>query len=433
MSKRKNNIEKIKNVVIILLIISAVFLGWQSRIFGNTSAKLSSFFNLIDDRSVSTGDDGTQEPEKQMTGEARPVSIAVTSSTGVRYGAKYDLDEISRMYNSAVLLFGEALGSAQAPVVETEQIWRTALLSPGVYFEYMSPIKLSILDGWFEPVITKNWGDFSVRRLCIATMKGENRLYFQDDNTGWFYAADTTIKTDRITKLTDTYTITNASFAFEIISAPLLKDPYALLMPDSEHPLINAKNPLNDKATLVEVLKNLGVSEHQKPITYADGTKEYIGDAFTIKLSPDGSVGYTWEGGQASAAADLNENKAIELARAAVADSIGNYCGAAKVYFDAVVPTSESKYQIFFKYVVAGGQIYIGQDGYAASVIIENGIISEMELHFRHYTVSVSDDNRKLLPEIQTAAAANGTFMLFYTDNGNDSLEPSWVVISPNS
>jgi hypothetical protein len=135
----------------------------------------------------------------------------------------------------------------------------------------MSPIRLSVLDDWFEAEITGEWRTFSVRRLCVAAVDGAPLLYFQDDETGAFYAAETEVLPEDITKLIGKYTANNAAFAFEMLKTPL-ENPYALSCRKLWHPVFEAKNPLTGE-TLAEVLRWLGVSEHLKPITDEDGTR----------------------------------------------------------------------------------------------------------------------------------------------------------------
>ena len=75
--------------------------------------------------------------------------------------------------------------------------------------------------------------------------------------------------------------------------------------------------------------------------------------------------------------------------------------------------------------VAAGGAVWLRPDGYAASVIVENGLIMNMELCFRSF--DGSSQTLALLPEFQAEAAADGDFMLGYNDNGGTELTPSWV------
>lgn len=434
MSRRRNISEKVKNIIILLLLISAVFLGWQSQLFGNTSVKLSALTNPADDKPADPGN-GVPAADINKTGEARPVSIAVTDNAGAHYGEKFNLANIESIYQNAVLIFHDALGTAQAAEKTDEKTWREALRAPGVYFEYMSSMRLSVLDGWFGTEITEDWRTHSVRRLCVA-VDGAPRLYFQDDETGAFYAADTDVLSDSITKLTGLYTSNDTAFAFEILDAPSPGDPYVLILPaSSHHPIIEAANPLTGE-TLAVMLRYFGVSEHSKPITEEDGSQTYIPTPadFRIELSPDGTVVYKRTGNPEETAAPVNESGAIELARLAVAETIAKYCGKdARVYFDAVSSSgpNPNSFQVIFTYMVAGGRVWLDRDGYAASVTVTNGAVSKMELRFRSF--AITDQESKLLPEIQAAAAAGGAFMLCYSDNGDGVFEPSWVVISHNS
>jgi hypothetical protein len=80
-----------------------------------------------------TAGDGKGIPASGMkTGEARPVSIAVTSGAGAHYGSKYDLDIIDDIYENAILIFRDALGTAQTPEKPLERtgaprFWRRRL------------------------------------------------------------------------------------------------------------------------------------------------------------------------------------------------------------------------------------------------------------------------------------------------------------------
>lgn len=424
MKGRRNISEKVKNVIITLLLISAVFLGWESRLFGNASSSLSVFSNLIDNTSDSS-DNGTQGVEIKTTGEARPLRVAVTSGEGAHYGAVYDMADVAGIYDKSIQLFGQALVLSQVPGEVEEQAWRAALESPGVYFEYMSSIPLTVLDGWFyDAELADGWSEFSARRLCLAAQSEKSILYFQD-TSGRFYAAETELSVVKISELAAAYEANNAHFAFEIISTPL-KDAYALLPAEMPvHPVLEVENPLTD-ATKIAILQKLGVSEHQKPITDETGNQDYIGD-FTVKVSPAGIVKYISGSNPDEPAVPADESAAVELARRFAASTIGSHCGAAHVYFDTVRSTTAGTYVVTFTYVIAGGRIYLGQDGYAASVTIKEGVLIEAELRFRSYTISESVDKTDLIPELQAAAASGGDYILSYIDNGEKNIDPSWV------
>jgi hypothetical protein len=133
-----------------------------------------------------TGGDKTQ-----VRAAAKPITIAVTGGGGLHYGVRYDTKELSSVYEYAAPILSAALNAAAAPSEINESEWQAALLSQGVYFEYMSPVSLSVLAGWFGAETAGSWGDMEVRRLCVAEAGRGTLLFFQQYDTGRFYAAST--------------------------------------------------------------------------------------------------------------------------------------------------------------------------------------------------------------------------------------------------
>lgn len=72
-----------------------------------------------------------------------------------------------------------------SPVSQWE--WRTALTSPpSLYFDLMEGVPLSVLTGWLTGESTG--GEVFVRRLALAASRGQVFLYYQDEESGQFYA-----------------------------------------------------------------------------------------------------------------------------------------------------------------------------------------------------------------------------------------------------
>lgn len=422
MNNQKSRKEKIKNIVIILLVLSAVILGWESRLFGNSSDD-AGFAELLNRIIQGSGD----ENDKKTAGAVMPVCIAVTDSAGVHSAVRYDMAELGRLYDKTVPILSGALRASRTPSEIDPSAWQSALTAPGVYFEYLSPVKLSVLSRLIGSELSGSWGSIPVQRVCVSYQNGKTRLLFCDCNTGRFYVSNTAAP-DGIDSLTESIGISSAVFAFER-GIQTLNNPNCLLMPDvSTHPEVEVKNPLADEKTLADVLTALGVSAHLKSTYTENGTQVYVENAFTVRLLSDGTVIYRLTGDTENAGPVLNESAAIEKAWYAVSASIGKYCGNdAYVYFDSITRPEDNGYKVNFTYMVAGGLVRIGGDGYAASVTMKDGTITAMELRFRSY--SVRDTQRDLLPEIQTAAASSGAFMLAYDDNGNEKLEPVWIVL----
>ncbi len=419
MSSHKRFNEILKDALIVLLLLSAVFLGWKSRLFGNSSARTGDVFTLLGGL-TSTGE--AEAGDAELTEASKPLCIVLTNAAG-HYGVKYDMDEINALYKKTVLIFSEALGTAAEAQKVSEDAWRAALKCEGVYYEYMTPVRLSVLDGWYGSEISGSWADFYVRRLCVIAGDGQNTLYFMDDDTGDFYAsaADTS---DRITGVTETTAVNNTFFACELDGKLQSPTDYTVLQVDvAEYPIVDAGNPLADGETLKSVLLNLGNSEQN---SYTEGdAKVFPDEDFNIRVYSDGTLVYTRTGKFEKTAADMDESGAVELARQQVAGTIGSYCGSdTAVYFNSV-EENDGVYNVTFSYVVAGGIVHLPADRYAAVVTVSNGIITNMELYFRTYTLT--GETVQLLPEVQAAAASDGSFSLWYADDGSRRVEPLWI------
>ncbi len=419
MNNRHKTRDRLKNVLIALLLCSAVFLGWQSRLFGNDPMSLSELTHIFS---------GLSEPAEQSSTEqettleaARPSSIVVTEAQSAHYGIRYDTKELNMLYDKTVQIFAEALGSAETPTRVGTEEWQQALASPGVYYEYATPIPLTLLDGWYGTQLD-GWDNGSTKRLCVIYLDGKNRLYFQQSQTGDFYAADTA---PNVKHLTEPYPTNGALFAFELPRFTGISDPNALILNGTDsHPVLSAENPLANDETLSAVLSALGFSERTLHEYYEGDDRVIVDTAFTLRLSPNGTVVYRRTQTDGAGAVTVDGNDAVERARAALASALAPYCGSAQLSFRAI-DQGDDLYRIDFCYTALGGCIYVGDDGYAASVTVDGHGIVEMTLHFRAYTVT--NELRTMLPELQAAAAAGGAFMLSYRDAGQSPLEPEWI------
>ena len=313
MSRHNNSIgENVKNIIILLLIISAMLLGWVSRLFGNEPVKADSITALW--KSISGAPAEDTGIEEKIQAAALPVTAAVTDGNGGRYGTKYSLKEISDLYSQTVTIFNQALGTALTPTETTPADWRSALSSLGVYYEYLTPVSLTVLAGWYDADIAVDWGAIAVRRLCVTYSDGRNHLYFQDDATGKFYVSGTADLKD-ISGFPLIFGKNSARFAFEIREGSAA--PYTLLMPDvTEHPVFTVKNPLIVDQTLAEVLLHLEVNENATPsYTEPDGTEVFVVSNFNLRLARDGTIVYHRTGTDGdSAGGTLSESEAIMLA-----------------------------------------------------------------------------------------------------------------------
>jgi len=425
LSRSKRVIEWGKTALIVLLSASALLLAWQTRLFNDYFASLPIFGSVAE---LVWGATGTAEPGRAAIKEAaRPLNIVITNEEGGRHGVRYDTDARDAVYERTSSILGEALGSASAPTEISEDEWRSALSGAGVFFEYIIPVRLSVLDGWLGARMTEISEDVRLRRIFVAFGEDRSRLYFQEHESGLYFGADTASAAGKAQGL-EIYGGNGALFAFETGIGGAENAPYMLMMPGSDHPDVRSAAAGSAEELLEIALLAFGQSGESFSTYYLDDsdTLVCVGTQFNIRVFTDGRVRYrrpdvlpTDEESRS-----LSKSEIIEMARAITADSIGGACGGAHIAFESYESDGDTSY-IVFGYYIAGGRVYLSEDRHAASITITAGIVTEAEMNFRHF--SLTGEHTGLLPERQALAAAGGEFMLCYSDSGTEILHPFWV------
>jgi len=373
------------------------------------------------------GSSGASEPGSATIKEAaRPLCIVITNEEG-RCGVRYDTDARNAAYDRTSSILSEALGSVSAPAEVSEEEWRAALSGPGVYFSYITPVKLSVLDGWLGARMPDFSDDPSLRRICVAFGEDRSRIYFQDFESGLYYGADTASSAGKAQEL-GIFSANGALFAFETDITGAENAPYLVLMQGSDHPDIHAGAAGNTEDLLNLTLTALGHSNETYRVL-PDGTDAIrcIGTQFNIRLDLHGRTLYRRTDVQqvTGDTQTQSESELIERARLIIADTIVRACGDAEVFFESIVFGARDYCSVYFGYYIAGGRVILYEDENAARVTFMSGVVTEVELCFRHF--SFSEAYTALLPEIQTLAAAGGEFMLCYSDAGAETIQPAWI------
>ena len=323
---------------------------------------------------------------------------------------------------------GEALGSASEPSEINSEEWRSALSGAGVYFEYTAPVRLSVLDGWLGARMPEMAEDVEIRRVCVVFGEDRSRIYYEDCASGLFYGADTASSAGKAQEL-EIYSPNGALFAFESGIIHAENAPYTLIMQGREHPDINTSAAGSAVELLDITLTALGHSnELNTTFTESDGTLQRIGTQFRIRAELSGRVLYRRTDIQSpdGERPELSESEMIEMARAVAADTIGKTCGGAEVFFESFEPVTGDTGSVVFGYYIAGGRVNLIEERHAARVTFRSGVITDVELDFRNFTLA--GELTRLLPERQAFAAAEGEFMLCYPDSGAEVNQPAWVI-----
>ena len=425
MSKSRRAIELTKTVIILLLTVSAVLLAWRTGLFSDI---FQAFPVIGDVAQLVRGTPGTPAYNAGAAVKeeaARPISIVITNEQGGRFGVRNDKAVRNAVYERASSIIGEALGSASTPVQISVEQWREALSGPGVFFEYITPVRLSVLDGWLGSRMPYSAEDAEIRRIFVSFGEERNRIYFQEHYSGLFFGADTASAAGKAQELA-MYLPNGAMFAFETQLRGSENAPYMLIMPGVYYPDVRSASAGSREEMLESALVVFGHRNEVVP-TYPSGDELVsAGTQFNIRVHPDGTVVYRRTDGFVAEAEmpELSLGEMIEKARAIVSASVGAKAGDAEVAFEAI-EYSSGVYSVYFGYYIAGGRVYLYGDRHAAVISFSSGTISEAELNFRNFTFT--NTYTRLLPEKQALAAAGGEFILNHSDIGQEILAPSWV------
>ena len=420
--------EWVKTGLIALFTMSALLLGWQTKLFNDFFSAIPFFRDVAVLLRGTAGAGAAESGEVTLKEAARPLTIIITNEEGSRYGVKYDTIARNIDYDRTSSILRDALGSASVPREINEEEWRAALLLPGVYFEYYMPVRLSILVGWLDVRLSETMSDMLLRRMFIAFSEDRSRIYYQNNDNGKFFVADTAASAGKVQEL-DMYVANYAQFAFETGIDTAENAPYMLLLPESDYSDIRAAS-VGSVEDLSDIVLHAMGHGNERDMQYYGGDGELIrvGPQFNIRVDALGRVLYrrTDVYPQQSEEYMQSESEMIEIARIIVADTLGSTGSGAEVFFETLEYSEGNLCSVYFGYYISGGRIHLYDDGYAARITFHEGMVTEFELNFRHYTLS--GEFTRLLPKRQALAAAGGEFVLYYSDTGTERLQPMWVL-----
>lgn len=421
-----NRAELLKTALIVLLAASAIFLGWRTKLFSELFKSVP-FFGSVADLVKSASGDETGAYAKEA---ARPLGIVITGKDGQRYGVKYDAEARNAVYDRTSSIVGEALGTAAAISGISEDEWREALSDSGVYYEYLIPVRLSVLDIWLDAKMTQQTGDAALRRIFVTFGDQKNRLYYQDSESGHFYGADTASSAD-IERDLDIYSSNGTQFAYETGVKAADAAPYLMIIPESAKKIVSAAAAGTAEELLEITLSAFGHSNetYTTSLIGSGSAVTFIGAQFNVVIRPDGSVTYrnTVNPREAAGGQAAGDSGMIEQARRIAAEMLSGAPGGAEVFFESIERRAGNYCTVAFNYYIAGGRIYLPEEASAAKFTFNDGVIIEAEMFFRTYTTA--GEYTGLLPEIQALAAAGREYHLCYSDNGRETLRPFWLPV----
>lgn len=419
---KRRVIELVKDLLIILLTCSAIFLAWQTPMATHLRGWVGPAAPVVEDP--------TFPNEEALT----PYALRVNNSLG-SYGVSYDEASLSRVFQRFSSLIGEAFSTASTPGTLVQRSWRALLEAPGLYCVFQGKVPLSVLSAWLGTGETLTG---QAEALVLAREGNRVTLAWRDGND--CYRAPTQLSYDAgFSQLLEDFNPNGAAFAYALAAtddAYKALDPYVLLTVNTPQPLVYAAaspDLVGDRAALSRLLSALGfLSGVDSVYETPDGlTVTESGDR--LQVTTAGQV--TYRAGEESRypISSNQEPTAAQAAQAAwellcrIAEPFEN----SPDYVLTGIEETEGGWAVTFGARLDGIPVSIGEKGYSARVVTEGRKISEFTFTLRAYTPA---DNVTLIPSGRLAAAAlrsitgtDGKLTLRYSDNLSATLTAGWM------
>lgn len=421
--KRRSRRDFFQNVIIALLLLSAVFLfaGTQRSTLGNDDGFLS-FFSDTPMQSSST-------TLTQTSAVSFPVRVAVTGAFG-RYGSVSmttthdDFEGLSR-------LLSNALGTAQSFSVCNSQEFLAALKSTSVYFDFLSPLPLSVLMENTNHAIPDS---ISARQLIISVRNNAVQLYLWDDFNRYMVAS-TALSTYDLDQAISRYELGNAQFALDLIQSNANARsiaPCSLFL--AETPTLSAlasTTPSLDNSRLLTALEFNPNTKFR--YTESTGTEVIEENSRTLRIHADGNIHYQSGGADALTISAAGEQPTLSEAAAGASALLNTLLGPsaeeAALYIQQI-QQSDNTLLLTFGYHINGIPVRFSDGSDAASVTLSGRVVTDLTLQIRQYKSNGSQS--LLLPLSQALAIAcrypGAELFIGYADNGSNTANASWLI-----
>lgn len=420
--------ESLKNVLILVLLVGMAYLALVTWTANNPSGEWFGLFT----RGTSVYEDMLEAPEVELC----PQSVSIKNKVG-RFGAVYDEVAIQTAYERIESVLQQAVQTAEHGARVDEASWRSAIQTEmSVLCDFGCDVPMSVFSFWMGRNGQKEFEPYRVRYLCLAAEDGITYLFGKDYAGQTRFCFLTGVSEKALSESIGEVQPNNISLAIE---SNLPAAPELLLSAKAKIQTLIARNTLpgiaEENVAALLKLVNLNpntVSRHEEQ----DGTRIFVGDSSTLKLSPNGMVEYRrlredegYATGLMLSAEETTVWAKAEAARELVFDFDRFQKSQGTIYLGKVTEAQGEVEALFYR-VVGGVPVDCEPNGYFARVLMVGNQIDEIEFRFRSYeqTTALS----AVLPANLAAASISSEtagISLRYRDSGAESVAAEWFVM----
>ncbi|MBQ9459635.1 MAG: hypothetical protein IJU66_06845 [Oscillospiraceae bacterium] len=434
-SRQARRVNRLQNLAIVFLALSAVLLFANLPLFGSLSDR--SLLALARDRlrqeNIVAAPNAEEAPVLTL-----PVRIVYTNNFARL--ASESLTTLSDEFELAGTYLSEALGSAGSVSPVRETAFLSALRSEGLYFDFSTPIPSDLLSRLFG-ISVSELAPKSVRRALLSpSSEGDAVLYVQSGESRC-YRFSTAVRSSALLDFLASRSGDSTEFAFMLGAAYGELSPYTLVINDPPpRGVLTAVNAVSGNEE--SLLRRAGFSAHaDNRFTESSGTVIVREISSTLYLRPNGVVDY--QGGGAAAdspffvpAALVGMPNAAEAAIAAqrmAVTLLHDILGGSELCLSGIESLGR-RYEITFDLMVNGTPVRFSDGSHTAVFTIDGQSITAFSLRPRRYTLTA--EPTLLLPFSQAAAIArvyqDSELGVVYVDAGGETVQPAWIADQKN-
>lgn len=409
----------IQNITIAVLCVSAVLLFAQTQVY-NLGVN-SNLFTFLSGHDLQVAPVSPDQTDTLLTA---PVRIAAASTFG-RYG-NVTLSTEDEDFEPLRGLLEQALAAVDRLTGSTQEDFFAALETAGVYYDFLSPLPLSLLA---ELVRTTADEDVTARYLIVSADESAVALYLWDGALG-YYRCDTAISPESLEQIVNQYELGNACFAFECPdpNAQAAAPQSLFLEEDPMLPQLTISIPLADADRLLTALDFNPNTQYR--YVDASGTEVVREGDRTLRIHTDGTITYAGGTNPLSAVPDDPPTLSDAVSTAnSLLHSLLPTNSDAELYLESVRQIGETT-TLRFGYQAGGVPIRFSDGESAAEITMVGQMISNLTFRVRQYTLEGTDS--LLLPlrqalAIHASAHAGSELFIGYTDSGTGTVNAGWL------
>jgi len=425
----KSAVNRLQNLAILLLTLSALFLLTSMPIFGPFSDQ--SLISLVQQR-LTRAEANADSGESELTEFVFPVRMVFTNDFA-RYGEE-NATTLSDNFGRVGTFLGEALGSAYASASVSTAGFLDALRGPSIYCDFTTGIPLEIL-AHLLGVAPPETGVSDVRRMLLCPTDEQGATLYVQNGGGQCFRFSTAARSAALETLLASFDGNGADFAFALGDAYASLSPLTLVLrtPPARGTL-EVSNALTESA-VEDFLRRAEFNAYTAArFTESSGTVIVREASSTLHFHSNGRVDYQGaEAGTGSvyhvSAADGTPTlvEAVSAAQKLAAALLQDIPGSAALYLSSA-EGGGGGYTVTFDFMCGGTPIRFSDGSHAAVFSVEGNSITAFSLRVRRYTLTSTDTP---LPPLRMAAAiareqAGAELTVAYADDG-DAAPPVWL------